>query len=269
MFESHYTFPTPAIADPEGNGVIAIGADLMPDTLLHAYSQGLFPWFNEDEPIMWWSPNPRCVFYPQDFIAKKSLKKTIKKNNYWLTINTAFSDVIHHCATSRQEGTWISPDIINAYTKLNELNYAFSIEVWDSPNSFYSSEDHLLSKKNNDITNESTLVGGLYGLKIGQAFFGESMFHKQTDCSKIAFFFLTQLANVTDVQLIDCQVESDHLMSLGALTIDRQTFLNHSQALCKKSSRDWQQLTKQTLWLPASLLLDASEFSKQILKYYP
>lgn len=241
-FQSAYVFPEPKQADPAGKGVVAVGADLQPSTLLHAYSMGLFPWFNEGEPITWWSPDPRCVVYPQDFMIKKSLKKTIKKSSFMLSVNKAFDDVMTTCAHIRAEteGTWITDDMIKAYHRMHRLGFAYSIEVWDIQTCGTAIDDLSVSDVTEPKNANKELVGGLYGLKIGNCFFGESMFHKKTDASKMAFAFLNKLAKETGVMMIDCQVESNHLISLGAVTIKRQSFLDDVTRLVHQPTPDWQ-----------------------------
>lgn len=239
-FHSAYHFPHPAQADPEGHGIIAVGGDLQPQTLLHAYSTGLFPWFSEGEPIAWWSPEPRCVLYPEDFSVKKSLKKSIRKSGYWLSVNHAFAEVMTICAHTRAEGTWITDDMIAAYCTLHGMGYAHSVEVWS----------------NAENPAHAQLIGGLYGIKIGAGFFGESMFHKRTDASKMAFAFLVALAKQSDIRLIDCQVESPHLASLGAVSIRRQTFLNTLAEIIPKPTANWQTLAQHSTYFSVTSLLD-------------
>lgn len=167
-----YDFPNPISIDPDGLGIIAIGGDLAPETLISAYAQGLFPWFNEDEPIAWWCPEPRCVMVPTDYQPSKSLRKQANSARWQVTLNQAFDDVIHACSLPRSDGlpegehTWIHDEMIEAYTELHAQGFAHSIEVWDD---------------------KGQLVGGLYGLKIGRIYFGESMFHRASNASKLAF----------------------------------------------------------------------------------
>nr|WP_227526061.1 leucyl/phenylalanyl-tRNA--protein transferase [Psychrobacter sp. FDAARGOS_221] len=225
QFTSNYLFPEPTLADPDGLGLIAIGGDLAPKTLLDAYSQGLFPWFNEDEPIAWWCPEPRCVLDPTTFEPSKSLKRQAKSSSWHLTVNQAFESVIHACSLPRSyaNDTWIHDEMIDAYTQLHQLGYAHSIEVWDN----------------------DTLVGGLYGLKIGQLYFGESMFHRQSNASKIAFWALNVFCQHTKVALIDCQLPNPHLQSLGAGIMPRAQFLSHLKQLTQQNSSDWQSFSTQ------------------------
>lgn len=211
-----FLFPDATQVDPEGTGLVAIGGDLDVDTLRCAYQQGLFPWFNPGEPIMWWSPEPRCVIYPETFKPSKSLTRRIKRSDWWLTINTAFGAVIHACSEARaySDGTWIHASMIDAYQNLHAHGDAYSIEIWQ----------HKPDLSTNHLTDQN-LIGGLYGLKFGQAFFGESMFHRATDASKAAFFVLMRLAKLSGFAWVDCQLPNDHLLSLGASILPRDEFL--------------------------------------------
>ena len=204
------TFPSMQFALTEPDGLLAVGGNLKPETLLQAYSQGIFPWYSDDQPILWWSPNPRCILHPEKLKISRSLKKTLNKKIYEVRMDTAFSEVMQACAAPRKDeaGTWIDNDMLQAYCQLHELGYAHSIECW----------------------NKNELVGGLYGLKIGNVFFGESMFSKQTDASKVA---LEYLCNTVKPKLIDVQVHSDHMESLGAETIDRDKFIELVKRYCK------------------------------------
>jgi len=201
-------FPHPSQALEEPNGLLAAGGDLSPQRLLNAYSLGIFPWYNEDEPILWWSPSPRCIIRPAEFKPSKSLKKLIKKGKFQVTLNQSFEQVIVNCANARSEGTWINQDMINAYCRLNELGYAHSIEC----------------------RSEGKLIGGLYGLALGGVFFGESMFSTESNSSKIAFHFLCEKLTLWGFKLIDCQVHSDHLESLGAFETTQESFLDELEA---------------------------------------
>ena len=205
-------FPNLESALVEPNGLLAAGGALTPKRLLNAYQQGIFPWFEEDQPILWWSPNPRLVIKPTDLYISSSLKKQIRKATYRCTIDTVFQDVMVSCASPRdgQSGTWITPAMLSAYNELHTLGYAHSIEVWL----------------------DDDLVGGLYGIAIGQVFFGESMFSRQSNASKIGFAFLCKHLNEFSYQLIDCQVESNHLLSLGAYNISRKAFSKQLALLC-------------------------------------
>lgn len=211
-------FPHPSNALSDPNGLLAAGGDLNPERLLNAYSLGIFPWYNEGEPILWWSPSPRCVIKPAEFKPSKSLKKLINKNIYHVTINHDFNSVIKACAEARSEGTWINNDMIKAYTRLHEIGYAHSIEC----------------RKGQE------LVGGLYGIAIGGAFFGESMFSKESNTSKIAFAYLCDTLTSHGFTLIDCQVHNSHLESLGAYEINRQEFDSYLKtAITSKIQGDW------------------------------
>ena len=204
LTESIYETPDPrkALDDPEG--LSAVGGDLSSERLIHLYSEGFFPWYSEPDPILWWHPKKRCVLIPTHFHESRSLRKAHKKENWSFTINRDFSSVIEHCAQLRaKEGTWISADIKYAYQTLHQLGYAHSIEA--------------------RINNE--LVGGFYGVAIGQMFFGESMFSLHPNASKMALRNFCQIAPQCKIQLIDCQVESDHLLTLGAELMHRDTFI--------------------------------------------
>jgi leucyl/phenylalanyl-tRNA--protein transferase len=197
-------FPHPSLATPEG--LLAVGGDLRQDRLLTAYSYGIFPWFSDNEPIMWWSPNPRLVLFPQEFKVSKTLKKIIRKNVFQITVDQAFEQVIVECARIRaekNEPTWIVEDMIDAYCRLHESGYAHSIEAWSQGN----------------------LAGGLYGVSLGRCFFGESMFTRRSNASKVALAWLVRYLRDRSFPLIDCQVTTNHLISLGAREIPRQRFL--------------------------------------------
>lgn len=228
-----YDFPDPAIVDPEGMGIVAIGGDLAPETLISAYAQGLFPWFNDDEPIAWWCPEPRCVIQPSDYQPSKSLRKQANRVRWQLTLDHAFDEVIHACSLPRSDGlneteshTWIHEEMIEAYTELHAQGFAHSIEVWDE---------------------QGALVGGLYGLKIGGIYFGESMFHAASNASKLAFWGLMRLCEQSNVQLVDCQLPNDHLMSLGAMTLSRTEFLTQLNTLLSNDTNKWHQKSHKPL----------------------
>ena len=217
---AQFDFPNPIEYDPEGQGLICIGADLSASTLYTAYRSGLFPWFSEGEPICWWSPEPRCIIRPQDYHPSKSLLRNMKKHDYRITINHAFEQVIRSCALPRSyaDETWISEDIINGYVALFQAGYAYSVEVW----------------------HDQQLVGGLYGVSIGKGCFGESMFSTTTDVSKMAFYALMLIGRENKLEWIDCQLVNDHLIRLGASTISRQTYLESLQDVVKQPSINWQ-----------------------------
>lgn len=210
-------FPPLTQALKEPNGLLAIGGSLTASRLLEAYQQGIFPWFNEDDPVLWWSPDPRMVLFPNELKISHSLVKRLKKTDYEVRIDTAFKAVIRECANTerRQEdgsyalGTWITEDIIQAYTELHSLGYAHSAETW--------------------INGE--LVGGLYGVMIGKMFYGESMFHHVTDGSKLAFVHLVKRLQADGIGMIDCQMKTSHLASLGAREISRDEFSRQLQIL--------------------------------------
>ena len=195
-------FPDPSLA--EEDGLLAIEGDLSPERLLLAYSSGIFPWFSGLEPILWWSSNPRFVIYPSDIRISHSMKKIIKKNTYRISFDTCFRSVISNCSNIRKEtGTWITNEMIEAYCKLHELGFAHSVETW----------------------HEDKLVGGLYGVSIGKCFFGESMFSTMDNASKVAFINLSKVLEQKGFDIIDCQVHTTHLESLGAVYISRADFL--------------------------------------------
>ena len=216
---SQFIFPDPIAVDPEGHGLICVGADLAPSTLLEAYTHGLFPWFSEGEPICWWCPEPRCIIQPFAYKPSKSLLRNMKKFDYTISVNRAFEPVIRACSMPRSYAneTWISEDIIQGYCQLFELGHAYSIEVW---------QNHQL-------------IGGLYGVCIGQGCFGESMFSRQTDVSKMAFYTLMLIGQDNQLPWIDCQLVNDHLLSLGASTLSRQTYLNSLQDVINAPALDW------------------------------
>ena len=216
---SQYIFPDPIEADPEGEGLICIGADLSPSTLLEAYTHGLFPWFNAGEPICWWSPEPRCVIYPEHYKPSKSLLRSMKKYDYHITVNQAFEQVISSCALPRSysEETWISKQIIQGYCDLFNAGFGYSVEVWD----------------------DTKLVGGLYGVTIGKGCFGESMFSTHTDVSKMAFYSLMLIAKESNLPWVDCQLVNEHLLSLGACTVSRQDYLKSLQDVIIQPAIDW------------------------------
>lgn len=197
-------FPPLRNALREPNGLLAAGGCLSSERLINAYRHGVFPWFSGDEPILWWSPNPRLVLFPEKLLISKRLAKTIRQARFDVTFDGAFYDVIAKCAALRAnaEGTWISDDIQRAYSQLHREGIAHSFEAW----------------------RDGELVGGLYGIALGKVFFGESMFHTETDASKVAFVHCVQQLQAWDFQLIDCQVYSEHLVSLGAEEIERAAF---------------------------------------------
>ena len=196
-------FPPTHLADEDG--LLAIGGDLSTERLLNAYRQGIFPWFNEDEPICWWFPNPRFVLFPAELKISGSMKTIINKGIFKLTVNRSFENVIHNCSVmerKEQPGTWLSEPLIKAYVNLHLMGVAHSAEAWK----------------------DGVLVGGLYGVIIGKVFFGESMFSKVSNASKFAFIQYVKILQNEGIQLIDCQVYTPHLQSLGARMIDSKEF---------------------------------------------
>ena len=194
----------------EPNGLLCVGGDLSVERLLEAYRRGIFPWFSAGQPILWWSPDPRTVLYPAEFKVSRSLAKTLRNRGFRTTVNQAFEQVMERCADPalRPEGTWISPQMRVAYRRLHELQFAQSFETWQ----------------------DDQLVGGLYGVAIGRVFFGESMFSTVRDASKVALHALVQASLARDVRLIDCQVDSEHLRSLGARNVPRREFVRELAA---------------------------------------
>ncbi|WP_199775627.1 leucyl/phenylalanyl-tRNA--protein transferase [Microbulbifer pacificus] len=197
-------FPDTANALKDPDGLLAVGGDLTPEWLLAAYRRGIFPWFSDDQPILWWSPSPRCIVRPQALSLSRSLRKVIRQGRYQVTFDRAFEAVMEGCAAPRanQPGTWITADMCDAYTTMHRLGHAHSVETWL----------------------DGKLVGGLYGLAVGRMFYGESMFHRATDASKVAFAHLVRQLAVWGCELIDCQVSNPHLLSLGAEEISRTEF---------------------------------------------
>ncbi|MRI58683.1 MAG: leucyl/phenylalanyl-tRNA--protein transferase [Epsilonproteobacteria bacterium] len=202
-----YNFPDPRHATQEG--IVAIGGDLSPYRLINAYKRGIFPWYNEGDPILWWSPDPRLILYPQDIKISRSLKKSLKK--YEVRFDTDFEAVIRRCRDMRSQ-TWILPEIIEAFCELHEMGFAHSVET------YYEGE----------------LIGGLYGLSIGGVFFGESMFSQKSDGSKVALVRLCEFAQREGIDFIDCQIPSDHLKRLGAIEVSKERFLEELERAVQK-----------------------------------
>jgi len=208
LLTDEIVFPHPSKAD--ANGLVAIGGDLSSQRLIHAYNSGIFPWFNVDEPLLWWSPDPRMVLFPKELRVSKSMRVVLKKGGFKITFNTAFEEVIQHCAQIKrddQDDTWITNDMTEAYVQLHKQGIATSVEVWQN----------------------KVLVGGLYGidLKEKKVFCGESMFSLISNASKAAFITLVQELKTKEYKLIDCQMHTSHLESLGAREISRDDFLKH------------------------------------------
>ncbi|GEQ84596.1 leucyl/phenylalanyl-tRNA--protein transferase [Patiriisocius marinistellae] len=208
LIDNIFWFPHPSQANEDG--ILAVGGDLTMERLLLAYNSGIFPWYEDNQPILWWSPDPRMVLLPSEMRITKSLKRTIKKEVFKVTFNTAFPEVIKNCATIKRDGqggTWITNAMKNAYINLHKNGKAMSIEVWQ----------------------DDELVGGLYGvdLKDKKVFCGESMFSRVSDASKVGFYYLAQYLIEKDYKIIDCQVYNEHLESLGAYEISRKEFLTY------------------------------------------
>ena len=213
-------FPDAATALRDPEGLLAIGGDLEPDRLLNAYRRGIFPWYSQGQPVLWWSPNPRCVLEPDAVKISRSLAKTLKKKKFTVTFNQAFADVVKACAAPREPtaSTWITTDMAMAYIKLHHMGYGVSVECW-----------------HNDI-----LAGGLYGVVIGKVFFGESMFSRITDASKVALAHLAYELNEMRFRIIDCQVHSSHLQNLGAKSMPRDLFTDILERHCSPDKKhDW------------------------------
>ncbi|MEX2474828.1 leucyl/phenylalanyl-tRNA--protein transferase [Marinobacter sp.] len=217
----HLWFPPAEEALDDPDGLLALGGDLSTERLILAYRNGIFPWFSDDQPILWWSPNPRCVLFPTEIHIPRSLRRTLNSRYFTTTANKDFSSVIRLCADTRDEGTWITADMANSYAQLHQQGVAHSIEVWNP---------------------SGALAGGMYGLAIGQCFFGESMFSLEANASKVLMVHLAHQLNEWGYQLIDCQVESSHLLKMGARTIPRREFLSILRAGVDRSpsQNSWQ-----------------------------
>lgn len=202
--QENQAFPAVTSALSEPDGLLAVGGCLSTQRIINAYSQGIFPWYSNEDPILWWSPDPRLVIYPDKLHISKSLKKTLRKQIFQIKFDTSFPEVIKACATPRshESGTWLTSEMQAAYIRLHNEGYAHSVEAW----------------------HDNQLVGGLYGIAVGQVFFGESMFHHKTDASKVAFIGLVKQLACWGYRLIDCQVHTPHLVSLGAENISRSRF---------------------------------------------
>lgn len=203
-----------ALNDPDG--LLAIGGNLSAATLLNAYRQGIFPWYSDGQPILWWSPNPRAVLYPERLQLSRSLMKRLRQGRFEITLDHAFAEVIQACAAPRNDGlgTWITAEMQLAYRQMHQLGHAHSVEAW----------------------HDGVLVGGLYGIAIGQVFFGESMFSRESDASKVALAHLVAQLKKWQFSLIDCQIGSNHLTHLGAEEIERTAFIDHLKQACSATS---------------------------------
>ena len=209
-------FPPPDYADP--SGLLAVGGDLSCERLLEAYRLGIFPWYSDDQPILWWSPDPRLVLKLDEFKVSRSLRKTLKKDVFKVTLDRAFEEVIRGCASAPREGqrgTWITKEMQQAYIELHGLGYAHSVETW------WGEE----------------LVGGLYGVSLGKAFFGESMFHRRTDASKVALAVLVETLQSWGFHFIDAQMTTEHLLRLGAANMPRRIFLKRLQSALRHPTK--------------------------------
>jgi leucyl/phenylalanyl-tRNA--protein transferase len=203
-------FPPVEHALVEPNGLLAAGGDLSPERLLDAYARGIFPWFNEEDPVLWWSPDPRMVLFPRELHLARSLRRVIRSGQFSVTIDRAFDAVVEGCAAPRvhQDGTWITGEMMHAYSRLAQLGYAHSVETWSG----------------------RELLGGLYGVALGRVFYGESMFSRRSDASKVALAYLARQLERWKFVLIDCQMATGHLASLGAREIPRDDFLRGVRA---------------------------------------
>lgn len=233
--ETDFSFPPVNHALVEPNGLLAVGGDLHPRRIINAYSQGIFPWFSENDPLMWWSPTPRTIINCCDLRINRTLRKALKKSPYKVTLNTAFDQVIKQCANApfRTDGMWILPEMQQAYINLHKLGYAHSIEVWQTLDT-----DVLKANK--------TLVGGLYGIAINGFFSGESMFYSKANASKFALVALNHLLTSLDVDFIDCQLLNPFLADMGAIEISRDDFIKRKQIAINK------QVT-ENFWQPRQL----------------
>ena len=210
----HDPFPPVAHALRDPNGLLAAGADLSPERLLDAYAHGIFPWFGDEDPVLWWSPDPRMVLFPNEVHVSRSLRKTLRSGRLQVTLDNCFEQVMRGCAEPRrgQDGTWITDEMTDAYERLFDIGYAHSVETWS----------------------DGRLVGGLYGVSLGRMFFGESMFSRVSDASKVALVALVRQLERWGFTCVDCQMSTVHLSSLGAREIPRATFLRHVRALVQQ-----------------------------------
>jgi len=204
--EEDARFVFPDVEEATSEGIVAVGGNLSPGMLISAYSQGIFPWFSQGEPILWWSPDPRCVLFPEEIHVSKTMEKILRKNTFSISVDTRFSDIISACKTTfrlGQAGTWITDDMLSAYTNLHKLGYAHSVEVWK----------------------DGALCGGLYGISLGACFFGESMFSIVPNASKTALVHLARGLARLGFGVVDCQVYTPHLASMGARNVPRREFI--------------------------------------------
>lgn len=210
-------FPPIDTALSEPGGLLAAGGDLSTDRLLYAYRHGIFPWYEDGQPLLWWSPDPRCVLQQGSYHLSRRLRRYLRQSSAEVRFNTSFSNVIRACAAPRRsgQGTWITPDMITAFERLHGEGWAHSVEIWQ----------------------DGSLVGGLYGLGIGRVFFGESMFSDDANASKIALLTLSRMMDSNELGIIDCQVDSSHLLSLGATLIPRREFAGVLESLCQPATR--------------------------------
>lgn len=236
--DNDLAFPPVDFALTEPNGLLAVGGDLQPKRLIEAYSQGIFPWFSEGDPLLWWSPDPRAIIKRCDLRINRTLHKALKKSNCKVTLNTAFEQVIKQCANApfRTDGTWILPAMQAAYRKLHKLGYAHSIEVWETLDDGVSEPKQLL-------------VGGLYGIAINGLFSGESMFYSKSNASKFALIALSNLLSSLDVDFIDCQLLNPFLADMGAIEVSRDDFV-----ICKQIAINKKVPT--SFWQPRELNLN-------------
>lgn len=227
LLSDELIFPNPRDAWEENNGLVAVGGDLRPERLLLAYTHGIFPWYSENDPILWWCPDPRTVLLLDQMKVSRSLKKSIRNKGYEVYLNRDFEAVISACAATRQhqEGTWITDDMMQAYIDLHAMGFAHCVSVY----------------------RDKTLVGGLYGPSLGRFFFGESMFSRASDASKVALYYLVNFLKQHEFLLIDCQLSNDHLSSLGAEDISRDQFLDVLEQHV--------QVPQGNIWQPKALTL--------------
>ena len=232
LVDGEAPFPPLHTALREPNGLLAVGGDLSPSRVLRAYSAGIFPWYGEDDPILWWSPDPRAVFEVDSWQANRALRRCLRTHGFRVTLNYAFDRVIHHCATqprAGQDGTWITREMLHAYKQLFYQGFGFSVEVWD----------------------EQTLVGGLYGLHIGHMCFGESMFSQKEGASKFAIHALLQHLKNFDLPLLDAQVGNEHTRMLGTTLISRERYMTKMTPLLSRP-------LEKSMWQPQELSYQAT-----------